>query len=126
MNVVTVSQINTFIKSLLDGEKRLFNVYIVGEISNFVCYNRSGHIYLTLKDDKSQIKAVMFSSYASRLKFSPENGMRVICRGRVSCYEKDGSYQLYIEDMQPDGAGALAVAYEQLKSKLEAEGLFEQ
>ena len=126
MNVVTVSQINTFIKSLLDGEKRLFNIYIVGEISNFVCYNRSGHIYLTLKDDKSQIKAVMFSSYASRLKFTPENGMRVICRGRVSCYEKDGSYQLYIEDMQPDGAGALAVAYEQLKSKLEAEGLFEQ
>ena len=125
MNAVTVSQVNTYIKSILDGDKILPNIYVTGEISNYVYYRKSGHIYLTLKDDTSQLKAVMFSAYASRLKFSLQDGMNVICRGRISCYERDGIYQLYIEDVQPDGIGALNLAYEQLKKKLQKEGLFD-
>ncbi len=125
MTVITVSQVNTYIKALLDESAPLKNICIVGEISNFLHYSRSGHMYFTLKDDKSQLKSVMFSSYAQRLKFQPENGMRVICRGRISVYEKDGTYQLYVEDMQPDGLGALNLAFEQLKEKLSKEGLFD-
>lgn len=125
MTVITVSQVNTYIKALLDESAPLKNICIVGEISNFLHYFRSGHMYFTLKDDKSQLKAVMFSSYAQRLKFNPEDGMRVICRGRISVYEKDGTYQLYVEDMQPDGLGGLNLAFEQLKEKLSKEGLFD-
>lgn len=125
MTTITVSQVNTYIKALLDESQPLKNIYIVGEISNFVHYFRSGHMYFTLKDDKSQLKAVMFASYADRLRFKPEDGMKVICRGRISAYEKDGVYQLYVEDMQPDGVGALNLAYEQLKEKLSKEGLFD-
>lgn len=123
MNVLTVTQINTFIKAIFAERQELRNVYINGEISNFTHYYRSGHIYFTLKDENAQIKAVMFSSYASRLKFQPENGMKVICRGYISVYEKSGEYQLYVDDMQPDGLGALNMAYEQLKAKLFAEGV---
>lgn len=123
MNVLTVSQINTFIKAVLAERQELRNVYISGEISNFTHYYRSGHMYFTLKDENAQIKAVMFSSYASRLKFQPESGMKVICRGYISVYEKSGEYQLYVDDMQPDGLGALNLAYEQLKAKLFAEGV---
>lgn len=126
MTTITVSQVNTYIKALLDESQPLKNIYIVGEISNFLHYFRSGHMYFTLKDDKSQLKAVMFASYAERLKFKPDDGMRVICRGRISAYEKDGVYQLYVEDMQPDGVGALNLAYEQLKEKLSNEGLFDE
>lgn len=126
MNVITVSQVNTYIKALLDESQPLKNIFVVGEISNFHHHFRSGHMYFTLKDENSQLKAVMFCSYAERLKFNPEDGMRVICRGRVSTYEKDGVYQLYVEDMQPDGIGALNLAYEQLKEKLSKEGLFDQ
>ena len=122
MNVLTVTQINTFIKAIFAERQELRNVYISGEISNFTHYYRSGHMYFTLKDENAQIKAVMFSSYASRLKFQPENGMKVICRGYISVYEKSGEYQLY-DDMQPDGLGALNMAYEQLKAKLFAEGV---
>ncbi len=125
MTVLTVSQVNTYIKALLDESAPLKNVFVVGEISNFVHYYRNGHMYFTLKDEKTQLKAVMFSSYSSLLKFRPENGMRVICRGRISVYEKDGIYQLYVEDLQPDGIGALNIAFEQLKSKLSDEGLFD-
>lgn len=121
MNVLTVTQINTFIKAIFAERQELRNVYINGEISNFTHYYRSGHMYFTLKDENAQIKAVMFSSYASRLKFQPENGMKVICRGYISVYEKSGEYQLYVDDMQPDGLGALNMAYEQLKAKLFAE-----
>lgn len=123
MNVLTVTQINTFIKAIFAERQELRNVYINGEISNFTHYYRSGHMYFTLKDENAQIKAVMFSSYASRLKFQPENGMKVICRGYISVYEKSGEYQLYVDDMQPDGLGALNMAYEQLKAKLLAEGV---
>jgi exodeoxyribonuclease VII large subunit len=123
MNVLTVTQINTFIKAIFAERQELRNVYINGEISNFTHYYRSGHMYFTLKDENAQIKAVMFSSYASRLKFQPENGMKVICRGYISVYEKSGEYQLYVDDMQPDGLGALNMAYEQLKAKLFAEGV---
>lgn len=123
MNVLTVSQINTFIKAVFAERQELRNVYISGEISNFTHYYRSGHMYFTLKDENAQIKAVMFSSYASRLKFQPESGMKVICRGYISIYEKSGEYQLYVDDMQPDGLGALNLAYEQLKAKLFAEGV---
>lgn len=123
MNVLTVTQINTFIKAIFAERQELRNVYISGEISNYTHYYRSGHMYFTLKDENAQIKAVMFSSYASRLKFQPENGMKVICRGYISVYEKSGEYQLYVDDMQPDGLGALNMAYEQLKAKLFAEGV---
>ncbi len=123
MNPLTVTQVNTYIKALLDGSEPLRNIYITGEISNFKHYYSSGHMYFTLKDASSQLKAVMFSSYASRLKFEPENGMKVICRGRISVYEKNGDYQLYAEDMQPDGLGALSLAYEKLKEKLFKEGV---
>ena len=118
MTVITVSQLTTYIKAILDESQPLNNVYIVGEISNFSHYFRSGHMYFTLKDEKSQVKAVMFSSNAERLKFKPQDGMRVICRGRVSVYDKDGTYQLYCDDIQPDGIGSLNLAFEQLKNKL--------
>lgn len=121
---LTVSQLNFFIKSLIESDGRLNDVFISGEISNFTDHYRSGHLYFSLKDDKSVIKAVMFSASAKRLKFSPADGMRVIIRGRVSVYEPSGQYQLYAEDMQPDGIGALSMAYEQLKERLEQEGLF--
>lgn len=123
--VLSVTQVNTYIKSIIDGDPNLGYLFIDGEISNFTNHYRTGHFYFTLKDDKSSIKAVMFRSSASRLRFMPENGMKVIIRGRVSVFERDGVYQLYVDDMQPDGAGALNLAYEQLKAKLEAKGLFD-
>lgn len=124
--ILTVTQLNTYIKSQFDGDERLSNVFISGEISNFTDHYRSGHLYLTLKDEKCAVSAVMFARYAARLRFKPEDGMKVIARGRVSVYETTGRYQLYIEDMQPEGVGALSLAFEQLKNKLEKEGLFAQ
>lgn len=123
MNVITVSQVNRYIKALMDESVPLRNIYISGEISNFKHYFSSGHMYFTLKDENSQLKAVMFSSNAKLLKFTPENGMKVICCGRISVYEKNGEYQLYVDDMQPDGIGALNLAFEQLKEKLFKEGV---
>ena len=123
--VYSVTELNDFVKTLLDNNENLKNVFVTGEISNFKNHY-SGHMYMTIKDEGGAIKAVMFSSYASRLKFVPENGMKVIILGSVSLYSKDGSYQLYITDMQPDGIGALNLAYEQLKEKLSKEGLFNQ
>ncbi len=124
-SVLTVTQVNTFIKSLIEGDGRLNDFFVQGEISNFNQHYKSGHMYFSLKDDKSALKAVMFSSSAMRLKFVPEVGMRVIVRGRISVYEPSGQYQIYAADIQPDGIGALSLAFEQLKQKLEAEGLFD-
>lgn len=121
---LTVSQVNFFIKSLIEGDGRLQNVLVSGEISNFTDHYRSGHLYFSLKDDKSVLKAVMFASAARRLKFHPRDGMKVLIRGRISVYEPSGQYQLYAEDMQPEGVGALSLAFEQLKERLEEEGLF--
>ncbi len=122
--VLTVSQLNSYVKSIIEQDNNLSNVFVVGEISNYVDHYRSGHLYMSIKDSQSVINAVMFSGNASKLKFRPENGMSVIIRGRVSLYERDGRYQLYIDDMQPDGVGALALAFEQLKEKLSKAGLF--
>ncbi|WP_099203816.1 exodeoxyribonuclease VII large subunit [Scatolibacter rhodanostii] len=123
-SVLTVSQANTFIKSLIEGDGRLNDFFLTGEISNFTDHYRSGHLYFSLKDEKSVIKVVMFSSAASRLKFHPTSGMKVIVRGRISVYEPSGQYQMVVQSMQPEGIGALAMAFEQLKEKLGAEGIF--
>lgn len=125
MNVLSVSQITGYLKSLLEGDPNLNPVFISGEISNFTDHYRSGHLYFSLKDEKAVLKAVMFSSSARRLRFRPSDGMKVLCRGRISLYEASGQYQLYVDDMQPDGLGALNLAYEQLKTRLEKEGLFD-
>ena len=124
-SVLTVSQVNFYLKSVLESDRRLQDVLIAGEISNFTDHYRSGHLYFSLKDERSVLKAVMFAGSARFLKFKPADGMRVIVRGRISLYEPSGQYQLYAEEMQPDGDGALSIAYEQLKAKLEAEGLFD-
>ena len=124
--ILTVSQINTYIKSIIEQDINLENIYVNGEISNFTNHYRSGHLYFTLKDENCTIKAVMFRNAASRLKFTPENGMKVLIRCSVSVYERDGVYQLYCDDMIPDGLGELTLAFEQLKVKLENMGLFRQ
>ena len=124
-SVLSVSQINTYLKSLIDQDYNLKNIYVCGEISNFTNHYRTGHFYFTLKDEKASVKAVMFRSSAERLRFMPENGMKVLVRCSASLYERDGVYQLYCEDMQPDGVGELTIAFEQLKEKLSEEGLFD-
>lgn len=123
--VLSVSQINFYIKSIIENDGSLQFVLVTGEISNLTVHQRSGHIYLSLKDSNSVISAVIFAGNARRLKFRLENGMKVICRGRISVYEPSGRYQLYIEDMQPDGVGALTLAFEQLKKSLAQKGLFD-
>lgn len=123
--VLSVSQINFYIKSIIENDGSLQFVLVTGEISNLTVHQRSGHIYLSLKDSNSVISAVMFAGNARQLKFRLENGMKVICRGRISVYEPSGRYQLYIEDMQPDGVGALTLAFEQLKKSLAQKGLFD-
>ena len=126
MPVITVSQINKYIGFILKGDKNLQGIMIRGEISNFVRHYRSGHVYFTLKDEESAVKAVMFAQSAARLKFEPEDGMSVIVSGSVGVYERDGVYQIYVNDIVPDGAGAANVALEQLKKKLAKEGIFDQ
>ena len=121
---VTVSQLNNYIKRVMENNSYLKDIWVKGEISNFKLHY-SGHIYMTLKDDHAAVRAVMFRGAAARLRFQPENGMKAICRGRVSVYERDGQYQLYVEEIQPDGLGALHMAFEQLKQKLGEEGLFD-
>ncbi len=124
--ILKVSQLNFYMKSLLDNDHNLQCLLLEGEISNLTDHYSSGHIYFSLKDEKSVVKAVMFSYAAKNLKFKPLNGMKVLIRGRVSIYEPSGQYQVYVEDMQPDGVGALALQFEQLKEKLTKEGLFEK
>ncbi|MBR1779229.1 MAG: exodeoxyribonuclease VII large subunit [Clostridia bacterium] len=125
INILTVTQLNTYVKAILDGEKKLWDVFLLGEISNLTNHYQSGHLYFSLKDEKSTIRAVMFFFSAKNLKFTPKNGMSVIVRGKVSLYENSGNYQIYVEDMQPDGLGSLNLAFEQLKEKLANEGLFD-
>ena len=124
-NVLTVSELNNYIKNMFDGNRLLNSVHVKGEISNFTNH-RSGHLYFSLKDESGQIKAVMFRSSAIKLKFMPESGMKVTVFGSISVFPRDGVYQMYVTGMQPDGIGALYLAYEQMKAKLEAEGLFDQ
>ena len=119
----TVTWINEYIKSLLEEERQLQDVYVSAEISNFK-HHSTGHMYLTLKDETSEIKAVMFRAYACKIKFKPENGMNVLVHARIGVYEKLGAYQLYVDSMEPEGLGALYLAFEQMKSKLDREGLF--
>ena len=118
-----ISELNNYIKSLLDKDTFLNKIYLKGEISNFKNHTR-GHLYFTLKDDTSRISAVMFQSSAVKLTFVPEDGMNVLVSGRISAYPAQGSYQIYVETMEPDGLGALYIEYEKLKKKLAAKGLF--
>ena len=124
--VLTVGQVNAYIKQLLESDRILSSIYIRGEISNFTNHYRTGHLYFTLKDEDGVIQAVMFRSSAAKLKFLPENGMKVIVHGRVSAFSKSGQYQIYVDSMEPDGIGSLYVAFEQLKRKLADEGLFDE
>jgi exodeoxyribonuclease VII large subunit len=124
-SVLTVSDVNRYMKQLISVDSILSSLWIKGEISNYKCHS-SGHMYFTLKDEGAVIKSVMFKGFNSYLKFRPENGMKIIAKGYVSIYEKDGQYQLYIEHMQPDGVGSLHIAYEQLKEELSKIGYFEQ
>jgi exodeoxyribonuclease VII large subunit len=125
MKIFSVREINNYIKSIMDHDVILSNVYIKGEISNYKLHS-SGHAYFTLKDNDSKMKCVMFKGSASKLKFRPEDGMAVVVQGYLSVYERDGQYQLYTEDMIPEGIGALYKAYEQLKTKLAALGYFDE
>ena len=118
-----ISELNNYIKSVLDKDTFLNKVYLKGEISNFKNHTR-GHLYFTLKDDTSRISAVMFQSSAVKLTFNPEDGMNVLVSGRVSAYPAQGSYQVYVDTMEPDGLGALYIEYEKLKKKLAAQGMF--
>lgn len=120
---LSITALTKYIKRKFDADPHLRDIHVRGEISNFKQHS-SGHMYFTLKDEKARILAVMFSSQARALKFLPENGMKIIVKGDITVYEPGGQYQIYIKQMQPDGIGELFLAYEQLKQRLEAEGLF--
>lgn len=123
--LLTVTQLNEYLKLMMDSNPFLCDVFVRGEISNFTNHYKTGHFYFSVKDETGTLRAVMFRSAAANVPFKPENGMRVILRGRVSVFPRDGQYQIYVNEMQPDGLGALYIAYEQLRRKLEAEGLFD-
>lgn len=123
-SAISVSELNDRIKNLIDGELSLKNVLVRGEISNYRP-NTSGHMYFSLKDEGGVIRSVMFRGYVSHLKFAAENGMKVVAAGYVSVFPRDGQYQLYVTELVPDGIGELYLAFEQLKKRLEAEGLFD-
>ena len=122
--VVSVTQVNRVVGMLIKGDRRLANVAVRGEISNFTRHYKTGHLYFTLKDEQTQLKAVMFAGNASRLEFDPDNGDKVVCYGAVTVYEPNGVYQINCTGMSPDGAGEQAKALEELKKRLSAEGLF--
>ena len=123
VRALTVEQLNTYIKDYLATSPMLNKVVVKGELSNVRVYGGSGHIYFTLKDENSAIPATMFGG-AGKLKFKPENGMKVVCTGRVAVFVRDGQYRLYAEEIEPDGIGSLYIAFEQLKAKLQKDGLF--
>ena len=120
---VSVSELTAHIRDIIDLDPLLKRVLVRGELSNYKVYS-SGHRYFTLKDSEAALSCVMFRSDAERVRFRPENGMSVLCSGQVSVYARDGKYQLYVRQMQPDGVGDLYVAFEQLKARLQSEGLF--
>lgn len=122
--IYSVTQINTYIQSMMDSDRLLSGLCIRGEISNYKVYP-SGHHYFSLKDATGALRCVMFKSSAIRLRFRPENGMKVLALGKISVFPRDGAYQLYCTNLTPDGVGDLHVAFEQLKAKLQAEGLFD-
>ncbi len=122
---LTVSQLNEYIKHILERDPRLSDVYVKGEISNFKNHYSTGHYYFTLKDETGMLRAVMFRASAQKMPFIPEDGMKVIAHGRISSFVRDGQNQIYCDSMEPDGIGALYIAFEQLKRKLESEGLFD-
>ena len=124
-NPITVTDLNRYIKEKVDGDEYLNNVLVKGEISNFK-HHYTGHMYFTLKDENSLIKCIMFKTYTANLKFVPKDGMKVMLLGTVSVFERDGVYQIYCKAMQEDGMGSLYTAYEELKAKLEKEGLFDK
>ena len=126
MKFLTVSQINEYIKMMMDSNPILKSVWIRAEISNFTNHYRTGHFYFSLKDDTALVRAVMFKSYAQNVAFEPKDGMKVLIHGRVSAFVRDGQYQVYVDEILPDGTGALYLAFEQLKRKLESEGLFDE
>ena len=126
MQAVTVKQLNLYVKSLIEGDLRLCDIYVTGEISNFKNHYASGHLYFTLKDNDAAIRCVMFKSYTSQIKFKVEDGLKVILRGRVSIYEKDGQFQFYAQEMHAAGIGDISLQFEQIKEKLAKEGLFDQ
>ena len=121
---ISVTQMNLYIKELMNRDDILTDVLVKGELSNFKAHS-SGHMYMSLKDEGGVMRAVMFRGSASKLTFTPQNGMKVIAHGRITVYERDGQYQLYIDDMQQEGIGDLYVAFEELKNKLNKEGLFD-
>ena len=123
-HIFGVTEVNHLVKLLLDSEPMLQNISVRGELSNYKIYP-SGHHYFSLKDPEGALRCVMFKSAAMRLRFLPENGMRVVVTGRVSVFPRDGAYQLYCNTLTPEGVGDLAVAFEQLKAKLYSEGLFD-
>ena len=123
MNALTVTELSNHIKELLDSDEQLSSVYVRGELSNYKIHS-SGHHYFSLKDDGAVITAVMFRGSASKIKFTPQNGMKVVLFGKVSSFPKSGQYQIYVNDMQPEGIGALFAAFEELKLRLYKEGLF--
>jgi exodeoxyribonuclease VII large subunit len=122
--ILSVSELTSYVRGILEGSELLQNFWLVGELSNFKAHS-SGHLYFTLKDEQASIKAVMWRSRAMLLKFRPVNGMKLLVRGSIGVYERDGAYQLYVTQMQPEGIGALHLAYEQLKQQLAHEGFFE-
>lgn len=124
-NILSVKQLNFYVKSLIEGDPRLNVVSITGEISNFKNHYSSGHLYFTLKDNDASIRCVMFKGYAQYLKFDITDGMQVILKGRVSIYEKDGQYQFYAEEMHEAGLGDITLRFNQIKDKLQKEGLFD-
>jgi exodeoxyribonuclease VII large subunit len=123
--ILSVSQITAYVRSVLENEPLLQNVWVRGEISDFKYYQKSGHMYFNLKDEEASITCVMFKSKTRGMDFLPDNGLKVIARGYISLFEKYGRYQYYVEEMEPDGLGRLHLALSQLKERLDKEGLFD-
>lgn len=126
VSILKVSQLNRYVRSQLESDRRLSELYVAGEIGSMTVNQRSGHLYFTLKDPNASVRAVMFASHAEHLRFLPKPGLAVIARGAATLYERDGAFQMIVSELMLDGAGALGLAFEQLKEKLAAQGLFSE